>query len=187
MENGLRGVRHGVAPDFPICFDPAMPRTSTLSLLSALSAESTPSVAPTGPGGGAADADDTDDKDAKGAKGAKDAKDAKDAKGAKAVSGVLDVTPLRAAAQEASALLRALANEDRLLILCQLTQGELSVGELEAQLDIRQPTLSQQLAVLRTEALVTTRREGKRIYYSVADGAVLAVLACLYDQFCPKA
>lgn len=175
MENGLRGVRHGVAPDFPICFDPAMPRTSTLSLLSALSAESTPSVAPTGTGGGAADTDDTDDKDAKGAKGAK------------AVAGVLDVTPLRAAAQEASALLRALANEDRLLILCQLTQGELSVGELEAQLDIRQPTLSQQLAVLRTEALVTTRREGKRIYYSVADGAVLAVLACLYDQFCPKA
>ncbi len=175
MENGLRGVRHGVAPDFPICFDPAMPRTSTLSLLSALSAESTPSVAPTGTGGGAADTDDTDDKDAKGAKRAK------------AVSGVLDVTPLRAAAQEASALLRALANEDRLLILCQLTQGELSVGELEAQLDIRQPTLSQQLAVLRTEALVTTRREGKRIYYSVADGAVLAVLACLYDQFCPKA
>lgn len=175
MENGLRGVRHGVAPDFPICFDPAMPRTSTLSLLSALSAESTPSVAPTGMGGGAADTDDTDDKDAKGAKGAK------------AVAGVLDVTPLRAAAQEASALLRALANEDRLLILCQLTQGELSVGELEAQLDIRQPTLSQQLAVLRTEALVTTRREGKRIYYSVADGAVLAVLACLYDQFCPKA
>lgn len=155
-----------------------MPRTSTLSLLSALSAESTPSVAPTGTGGGAADTDDTDDKDAKGAKGAK---------GAKAVAGVLDVTPLRAAAQEASALLRALANEDRLLILCQLTQGELSVGELEAQLDIRQPTLSQQLAVLRTEALVTTRREGKRIYYSVADGAVLAVLACLYDQFCPKA
>ncbi len=175
MENGLRGVRHGVAPDFPICFDPAMPRTSTLSLLSALSAESTPSVAPTGTGGGAADTDDTDDKDAKGTKRAK------------AVSGVLDVTPLRAAAQEASALLRALANEDRLLILCQLTQGELSVGELEAQLDIRQPTLSQQLAVLRTEALVTTRREGKRIYYSVADGAVLAVLACLYDQFCPKA
>lgn len=155
-----------------------MPRTSTLSLLSALSAESTPSVAPTGPGGGAADTNDTDHKDAK---------DAKGAKGAKAVAGALDVTPLRAAAQEASALLRALANEDRLLILCQLTQGELSVGELEAQLDIRQPTLSQQLAVLRTEALVTTRREGKRIYYSVADGAVLAVLACLYDQFCPKA
>ena len=98
----------------------------------------------------------------------------------------LDIGRLRAAAQDATALLRALANEDRLLILCQLTQGELSVGELEAQLDIRQPTLSQQLAVLRSEALVTTRRDGKRIYYAVADGAVLTVLACLYDQFCPK-
>ncbi|VVD79482.1 ArsR/SmtB family transcription factor [Pandoraea terrigena] len=98
----------------------------------------------------------------------------------------LDVARLRAAACDATTLLRALANEDRLLILCQLTQGELSVGELETQLDIRQPTLSQQLAVLRTESLVTTRRDGKRIYYSVADGAVLAVLACLYDQFCPK-
>ena len=98
----------------------------------------------------------------------------------------LDVARLRAAACDATALLRALANEDRLLILCQLTQGEMSVGELEAQLDIRQPTLSQQLAVLRTESLVATRRDGKRIYYSVADGAVLAVLACLYDQFCPK-
>lgn len=98
----------------------------------------------------------------------------------------LDIARLRTAARDATALLRALANEDRLLILCQLTQGELSVGELEAQLDIRQPTLSQQLAVLRTEALVNTRRDGKRIYYSVADGAVLAVLACLYDQFCPK-
>ncbi|VVE88454.1 ArsR/SmtB family transcription factor [Pandoraea bronchicola] len=98
----------------------------------------------------------------------------------------LDIARLRTAARDATALLRALANEDRLLILCQLTQGELSVGELEAQLDIRQPTLSQQLAVLRTEALVRTRRDGKRIYYSVADGEVLAVLACLYDQFCPK-
>ncbi|RRJ34102.1 ArsR/SmtB family transcription factor [Pandoraea apista] len=98
----------------------------------------------------------------------------------------LDIARLRTAARDATALLRALANEDRLLILCQLTQGELSVGELEAQLDIRQPTLSQQHAVLRTEALVTTRRDGKRIYYSVADGAVLAVLACLYDQFCPR-
>ncbi|VVE72956.1 transcriptional regulator [Pandoraea anapnoica] len=98
----------------------------------------------------------------------------------------LDLARLRTAAHDATALLRALANEDRLLILCQLTRGELSVGELEAQLDIRQPTLSQQLAVLRSEALVTTRRDGKRIYYAVTDGAVLAVLACLHDQFCPK-
>ncbi len=98
----------------------------------------------------------------------------------------LDVARLRTAARDATKLLRALANEDRLLILCQLTQGERSVGELESQLDIRQPTLSQQLAVLRTEQLVTTRRDGKRIYYAVGDATVLAVLSCLYDQFCPK-
>lgn len=98
----------------------------------------------------------------------------------------LDVARLRNAARDATKLLRALANEDRLLILCQLTQGERSVGELESQLDIRQPTLSQQLAVLRTEQLVTTRRDGKRIYYAVGDATVLAVLSCLYDQFCPK-
>ncbi|VVE49143.1 Biofilm growth-associated repressor [Pandoraea iniqua] len=98
----------------------------------------------------------------------------------------LDVARLRSAARDATKLLRALANEDRLLILCQLTQGERSVGELESQLDIRQPTLSQQLAVLRTEQLVTTRRDGKRIYYAVGDATVLAVLSCLYDQFCSK-
>lgn len=102
------------------------------------------------------------------------------------VGAPLDVTRLRSAARDATKLLRALANEDRLLILCQLTQGELSVGELEAQLDIRQPTLSQQLAVLRTEQLVSTRRDGKRIYYAVGDASLLAVLSCLYDQFCPQ-
>ncbi|WP_246182598.1 ArsR/SmtB family transcription factor [Pandoraea pneumonica] len=103
-----------------------------------------------------------------------------------AVAAPLDVTRLRSAARDATKLLRALANEDRLLILCQLTQGELSVGELEAQLDIRQPTLSQQLAVLRAEQLVSTRRDGKRIYYAVGDASLLAVLSCLYDQFCPQ-
>ena len=102
------------------------------------------------------------------------------------VTAPLDATRLRSAARDATKLLRALANEDRLLILCQLTQGELSVGELEAQLDIRQPTLSQQLAVLRTEQLVSTRRDGKRIYYAVGDASLLAVLSCLYDQFCPQ-
>lgn len=98
----------------------------------------------------------------------------------------LDMAQLRRAACSATALLRVLANEDRLLILCQLTQGERSVGELEAQLDIRQPTLSQQLAVLRSEALVSTRREGKRIYYAVADDKALVVLQCLYEMYCPK-
>ncbi|PNG25420.1 ArsR/SmtB family transcription factor [Methylocella silvestris] len=98
----------------------------------------------------------------------------------------LDVAPLRAAAAEATSLLRVLANEDRLLLLCQMTDGEKSVGELEALLDIRQPTLSQQLGVLRAEGLVTTRREGKRIFYSVSDPRALTVLGVLYGLYCPK-
>ncbi|VTZ52603.1 Biofilm growth-associated repressor [Methylocella tundrae] len=98
----------------------------------------------------------------------------------------IDVAKMRAAAHGATALLRVLANEDRLLLLCQMTEGEKSVGELETLLDIRQPTLSQQLGVLRTEGLVTTRREGKRIYYAVADPKVLSVLNAFYGLFCPK-
>ncbi len=95
-----------------------------------------------------------------------------------------DVNEMRDAAKTVSALLRVLANEDRLLLLCQLTSGEKSVGELEAHLDIRQPTLSQQLAVLRSEGAVTTRREGKRIYYAVTDPKVLALLNSLYMLYC---
>ena len=88
----------------------------------------------------------------------------------------LDLAHMRGAARVVTSLLRALANEDRLLLLCRISQGEISVGELEAVLDIRQPTLSQQLGVLRTEGLVATRRDGKRIFYTVADPKVLAVL-----------
>ncbi len=88
------------------------------------------------------------------------------------------------AASEASAVLRVLANEDRLLLLCQLSQGEKSVGELETLLKLRQPSLSQQLGVLRAEGLVTTRRDGKRIYYSVADKKVLSLLTTLYQLYC---
>lgn len=99
---------------------------------------------------------------------------------------LLSIPRMRVAAGEAVAVLRALSNADRLLLLCQLSQGECSVGELEELLDIRQPTLSQQLSVLRTEGLVTTRRDGKRIYYAVADQKVLAILATLYQLYCPK-
>src|SRR5690606_11995543 len=73
----------------------------------------------------------------------------------------------RAAATKACALLKVLANEDRLLLLCQLMQGSKSVGELEQLLGIRQPTLSQQLTVLRGERLVTTERSGKYIFYTL--------------------
>lgn len=93
---------------------------------------------------------------------------------------------LRKAASEAVAALKVLANGDRLLLLCQLSQGEMCVSELEEALDIHQPTLSQQLGVLRTEQVVSTRREGKNIYYSVADPALLEILAVLYRLYCPK-
>ena len=96
----------------------------------------------------------------------------------------LDTAQMRAIARTATGLLRGLANEDRLLLLCQMTHGELSVGDLEARLDIRQPTLSQQLGVLRSEGLVATRREGRRIFYRIADPGVLAVLQTLYGLYC---
>jgi DNA-binding transcriptional ArsR family regulator len=99
---------------------------------------------------------------------------------------VLNMTLMRAAAAKAGGTLRALANEDRLLLLCQLSGGELSVGEIEELLDLHQPTLSQQLRVLRQEGLVSTRRDGKRIYYSVADSKILALLGVLYELYCPK-
>ncbi|CAN7596083.1 ArsR family transcriptional regulator [Acidovorax sp. Leaf76] len=98
----------------------------------------------------------------------------------------LDPEALRSAAGQAVATLKVLANEDRLLLLCQLSQGEMCVSELEEALGIRQPTLSQQLGVLRTEGVVNTRRQGKNIYYSVADAALLEILAVLYRLYCPK-
>ncbi|TWO70081.1 helix-turn-helix transcriptional regulator [Caenimonas sedimenti] len=93
---------------------------------------------------------------------------------------------LRTAAGKAVAALKVLANEQRLLLLCQLSQGEMCVSELEEALDIHQPTLSQQLGVLRTEGVVDTRREGKNIYYRVTDPALLEILAVLYRLYCPK-
>ena len=98
----------------------------------------------------------------------------------------LDTETLRRAADQAVAALKLLANVERLLLLCQLSQGEMCVGDLETQLDIRQPTLSQQLGVLRNEGVVATRREGKNIYYSVADPNLLEILGVLYRLYCPK-
>ena len=82
----------------------------------------------------------------------------------------LDIEQLRDNADAAGQLLKALANQDRLLLLCQLSQGERNVSELEELLGIGQPTLSQQLAVLRREALVETRRDGKQIHYRISTG-----------------
>ena len=95
-----------------------------------------------------------------------------------------DLAELQTAAHEACGLLKVLSNPDRLMILCHLTLGEARVGELEEVLGIVQPTLSQQLTVLREEELVSTRRDGKNIYYSLASPQALAVLETLYDEFC---
>jgi DNA-binding transcriptional ArsR family regulator len=100
-------------------------------------------------------------------------------------AGVPEIDAMREAAQSACALMKVLSNPDRMLLLCQLAGGEKNVGELQEALGIVQPTLSQQLAVLRDEELVATRRDGKNIYYSVASPQVHAVLQVLYEQFCP--
>lgn len=98
----------------------------------------------------------------------------------------LDFELMRGKATQASDFLKTLANPDRLLLLCQLSQAEMCVSELEAAVGIKQPTLSQQLTVLRSENLVNTRRDGKQIYYSIASQEALAIMLLLYDQFCKK-
>lgn len=98
----------------------------------------------------------------------------------------IELHRMRLAADQTSSMLKTLSNPDRLLLLCQIAQGECCVGDLEEALDIRQPTLSQQLGVLRDEALVATRRDGKRIYYSMASHEALAIMQVLYAQFCKK-
>lgn len=96
----------------------------------------------------------------------------------------LDLQDMQAAAERACELMRVLANPDRLLICCQLSQQEMCVGELESSLGIVQPTLSQQLTVLRNADLVATRREGKNIFYQLTSTSALAVMNTLYQQFC---
>lgn len=98
----------------------------------------------------------------------------------------LGLTQMRQAADQACGLMRVLANPDRLLILCQLAHGEKRVGELETTLHIVQPTLSQQLTVLRAQQLVTTRRQGKHIYYALNSPQTLAVIQTLYREFCTR-
>jgi ArsR family transcriptional regulator len=100
------------------------------------------------------------------------------------ITAAFDPDAMQAAAAQACALLKALSNPDRLLLLCHMSQGELSVSQLEAQTGIRQPTLSQQLGVLREDELVHTRREGKQIFYSVASAEALRMLQVLYELYC---
>ena len=98
----------------------------------------------------------------------------------------LDVQAMRHGAHAAVGLLKLLGNEDRLLLLCQLSQGECCVSELEESLGIRQPTLSQQLGVLRRDGLVQTRREGKFIWYQLADDRALQLMQAIHRLFCKQ-
>ena len=80
--------------------------------------------------------------------------------------------------------LKVLSNPDRLKILCVLVEGEMSVQQIETSTDIHQPTLSQQLTVLRKADMVSTRREGKQIFYQLSDPKVLTLMQTLYQLYC---
>jgi DNA-binding transcriptional ArsR family regulator len=90
-------------------------------------------------------------------------------------------------AARACNLLKAMANPARLMVLCQIAEGEKSVGELERTIGLSQSGLSQHLAVLRSKNLVTTRRDAQTIYYALSSPEAGAVMATLYDVFCHKA
>jgi DNA-binding transcriptional ArsR family regulator len=89
-------------------------------------------------------------------------------------------------AADAAALLRSLGNEQRLMILCQLVEGELGVGALLSRMSLSQSALSQHLAVLRDANLVQTRREGQQVFYSIAPGPAKAVLSTLHSLYCEQ-
>ena len=97
-----------------------------------------------------------------------------------------DAKRLAQKAKRAAEFLKALAHENRLMILCILSQGEKSVSELEEMLSLRQPTVSQQLARLRGDGLVATRRDGKAIFYRLASDEARVVIGAVYDVFCRK-
>ncbi len=91
---------------------------------------------------------------------------------------------MREHAPDAAGLMKALGNESRLMILCTLAEGERSVGELNAMIPLSQSALSQQLARLRTQGIVTTRRESQTIFYSLAPGPANRVIHLLHDIYC---
>ncbi len=96
----------------------------------------------------------------------------------------MSLDDMRHNAAEAVTLLKSLANESRLLIMCVLAEGELSVGDLNRRIELSQSALSQHLAVLRKQGLVTTRREGQVIHYALADSQAIPLIERLHDIFC---
>lgn len=95
-----------------------------------------------------------------------------------------EIADLMTQARKASDMLKALSHETRLLILCLLSEGEKSVSEIEEIISLPQATVSQQLARLRFDKLVTTRRDGRMVYYRISDSNVGSVIESLYDLFC---
>ncbi len=97
----------------------------------------------------------------------------------------MNIGDFEKSATQATQLLRTMSNEKRLMILCLLTGGELSVGQLEPVVGLSQSALSQHLAILREKEMVKTRRESQTIYYSLADPNAAKILETLYGIFCP--
>ncbi len=96
----------------------------------------------------------------------------------------IDIVKMRLSMDKATRLMRVLSNPDRLLLMCHLSAKESCVSDLEQVTAIAQPTLSQQLAVLREEGLVSTRRDGKQIFYTTASEDALVLMQTLYARFC---
>lgn len=96
----------------------------------------------------------------------------------------MNIQAMQETARNVCGLLKLLANEQRLLVLCQLVDGERSVGQLAESLGVRQPAMSQQLGRLRAEGLVDTRRDGQSIHYRLARGDVADLIAYLHDTYC---
>ncbi len=96
----------------------------------------------------------------------------------------MNIKDLEAAADQVSNLMGLLSNRNRLLILCQLVEGEKMVGELARLLELREPAVSQQLAILRRERIVDARREGQSIHYRLARGDVSKLITFLYETYC---
>lgn len=103
-----------------------------------------------------------------------------------ALTGGMKPAEMEARAGEVVALLKTLSHPGRLMLACTLVEGEYAVGELEDKLGIHQPTLSQQLTVLREAGIVTTRREAKQIFYRLTDESTAQLIGALYSIFCKK-
>lgn len=102
-------------------------------------------------------------------------------------NGEIDLQQMAESADRASRLMKTLGHKDRLLILCQLAEGEKSVGQIADLLEISQSPLSQHLSRLRKEGLVETRREAQTIYYSLKSGEASRIVELLYELFCSSA